>query len=107
MLHWQRQPGGPNLELLREIPGDRIPYVQLCDAPATAPGSGEEYLAAALSARPLPGDGVVDIPAVLEALVTIDADPFFAYEQFNTELARSGPDVMARRIMENAQQIFA
>src|SRR5207344_774561 len=39
MLHWQRQPGGPNLELLRQIPGDRIHYVQVCDAAPGGPGA--------------------------------------------------------------------
>jgi sugar phosphate isomerase/epimerase len=106
MLHWERQPGGPNLELLREIPGERIPYVQLCDAAPTAPRSGDEYMTAALSARPLAGEGVVDIPAVLETLVAIGADPYFAFETFNTELARSGPEAMARRLRENAHTVF-
>ena len=54
MLHWQRQPGGPNLELLRQIPGDRIPYVQVCDA-APGPSGTHDYLTEALTARPRPG----------------------------------------------------
>ena len=29
--HWQRQPGGPAVDVLRGIPGDRIPVLQVCD----------------------------------------------------------------------------
>jgi sugar phosphate isomerase/epimerase len=105
-LHWQLQPGGPDFELLAEIPGDRIHYVQVCDAPSTAPGSPEEYMQMATSARPLPGEGVVDIPALLAALADADADPFFAYEQFNAELASAGVGTMARRLRANARSVF-
>ena len=32
--HWFRQPGGPNPDLLRQIPSKMLRVVQLCDAPA-------------------------------------------------------------------------
>ena len=105
-LHWQLQPGGPDFDLLAEIPGDRIHYVQVCDAPAAAPTSPEGYLQLATRARPLPGDGVVDIPAVLAALTAMGADPFFVYEQFNVEAASAGVEAMARRLRENARFVF-
>jgi sugar phosphate isomerase/epimerase len=60
----------------------------------------------ATSARPLPGEGVVDIPALLAALADADADPFFAYEQFNAELASAGVGTMARRLRANARSVF-
>src|SRR5207302_1122238 len=31
--HWLRQPGGPQPDVLRTIPGDREHLLQLCDAP--------------------------------------------------------------------------
>jgi sugar phosphate isomerase/epimerase len=80
--HWQRQLGGPDPELLSRIPGERIGYVQLCDA---APGEGRE-MAEAMSARLLPGDGVVDFGGLFDVLDRIGARPFFATEIFNPAL---------------------
>ena len=58
--HWVRQPGGPNPELLARIPGERIGYVQLCDAALDA---GDDIMAEAMGQRLLPGDGEFDIAA--------------------------------------------
>ena len=33
--HWVRQPGGPDLDALRSVPGDRVAYVQMCDPGAS------------------------------------------------------------------------
>jgi sugar phosphate isomerase/epimerase len=98
--HWQRQPGGPNLAQLRRIPGDRIPYVQVCDSarPSIAPASGDDLLAEAMSARQLPGEGIVDFDALGAALDAIGARPFVASEIFNTELVSLGPAGAARRM---------
>jgi sugar phosphate isomerase/epimerase len=81
--HWVRQPGGPNPELLARIPGDRIGYVQLCDAV-------------------LPGDGVVDFGALLRQLETIGAHAFFATEIFNPGFVRDRGSVEAAREMSAA-----
>jgi sugar phosphate isomerase/epimerase len=80
--HWQRQPGGPTPELLATIPGERIGYVQLCDA---APGDGRS-MDEAMSGRLLPGDGVVDFADVARLLARIGADPVIATEVFNPRL---------------------
>jgi sugar phosphate isomerase/epimerase len=106
MLHWHRQPGGPNLDLLARIPGERIQYVQVADAPATVPDGRDGYLAMAMSERPVPGTGEVDIAAVLGALDAIGATPFVAFEVFNTELARQGAGVMAARLKDSAEALF-
>ncbi|MBW2269222.1 MAG: sugar phosphate isomerase/epimerase [Deltaproteobacteria bacterium] len=94
--HWLRQPGGPDLETLRQIPGERIHCVQLDDAPAQPPG--DDILAETMAARLLPGDGDVDYAALFAVLDEIGADPIWAPEVFNTELLALGPDEMARRI---------
>src|SRR2546422_560660 len=57
LWHWHRQPGGPAFELLSRIPGERIHYVQVCDA---TDSPQPDVFAGAMSARVLPGDGVVD-----------------------------------------------
>ena len=95
--HWQRQPGGPNLDLLARIPGERISFVQLCDA---GPVPGGDLLTEAMSARLLPGDGVVDFAALFDCLHTIGADPFLATEVFNPGLVAhlgTGPAAAAMR----------
>jgi sugar phosphate isomerase/epimerase len=106
MMHWQNQAGGPDLGLLRRIPGRHLHYVQVCDA--TRPGPPlDDYIAAAVSARPLPGDGVVDVRGILNALGSIGADPFFSMEVFNSELLATGPESMALRLRAAAESAFA
>jgi sugar phosphate isomerase/epimerase len=105
MMHWQHQPGGPDLDLLRSIPGRHVHYVQACDAFYPTPPL-DDYIATAVTARPLPGDGVVDIPAIVAALSEIGADPFFAMEVFNTKLAAEGPEIMAAQVRAAADSLF-
>ena len=82
-FHWQRQPGGPDHALLASIPGERIGFVQLADAAPEPLGPIE---AEAMTARLLPGDGVVDFARFFGVLDEIGADPFLATEVFNTRL---------------------
>ncbi len=107
MLHWHRQPGGPNFGLLAQIPTDRIYYVQVCDAGAVPAVSAEAYLADALIARPVPGEGVVDIPALVNALESSGAEPYFACEVFNEDLRSQGADAMAKRLRAAASGVLA
>jgi sugar phosphate isomerase/epimerase len=91
--HWVRQPGGPAVDLLRTIPGERIGYVQVCDAAA---GASDDVLDEAMTSRLLPGEGVVDFAEVFAVLGEIGASPFVATEIFNPGLvAEQGP--VARR----------
>jgi sugar phosphate isomerase/epimerase len=83
--HWQRQPGGPDLSVLTDIPGDRISYVQVCDA---APARGDDLLTEAMTSRLLPGAGCIDFGAVLSGLQQIGAQPFIATEIFNPALVQ-------------------
>ena len=105
LMHWQNQAGGPDLGLLRRIPAAHLHYVQVCDAVAPAPAR-DDYISVALRARPVPGDGIVDIPAVLGVLGDMGADPFFAMEVFNAGLAAEGPESMAVRLRQAADALF-
>ena len=83
--HWVRQPGGPAPDVLAGIPGERIGYVQLCDAAAEpAPDPFTE----AMTGRLLPGDenGVVDFAELSTGLAAIGATPFVAAEVLNPAL---------------------
>jgi len=102
--HWLRQPGGPDLETLRKIPGSRIHCVQLDDA--TLEAGGDEIMLETMSKRLLPGDGDVDWSSVLGTLDEIGADPIWAPEVFNAELMALGPDEMARRIGESTRKVL-
>jgi sugar phosphate isomerase/epimerase len=97
MMHWHRQSGGPDVALLERIPGDRIHYVQVCDT-VTAEAEPGAYMEEAMGDRRLPGDGDVDIARLLSTLERIDADPWFAYEVFNQQLAGEGAEAMASRL---------
>jgi sugar phosphate isomerase/epimerase len=102
--HWQRQPGGPNLELLATIPGERIGYLQVCDAAATPVG---DPLSEAMTNRLLPGEGVVDFAAVLAQLEAIGATPFVATEIFNPSMVTSlGPDATAKAMRAAGSSLF-
>ena len=83
--HWQRQPGGPCPDVLAGIPGERIAYLQLCDA---GPEAGPEPMDETMNGRLLPGDGVVEFAPLVAGLDAIGADPFVATEVFNPALVR-------------------
>lgn len=101
--HWQRQPGGPDWETLREIPGERIGMVQLDDA---AEPTGRAALDETMDNRLPPGEGVIDLPALLKGLETIGADPLVCPEVFNTELRDQGPDALAKRVMAGCRTVI-
>lgn len=102
--HWLRQPGGPDFETLRRVPGSRIHVVQLDDT--TAAGTGEDMMMESMTQRLLPGEGEVDFPPLLAVLDEIGADPIWAPEVFNVQLMELGPVEMARRIGESTRKVL-
>ncbi|MDW3218711.1 MAG: TIM barrel protein [Acidimicrobiales bacterium] len=106
LFHWIRQPGGPDLDLLRTLPGERISYVQLCEpsaAPTMATGEIENE---AMHARRLPGAGTVDHPSIWDALDHIGSTPFVAAEVFSDELVADGPVSMARAVHDACRAVL-
>jgi sugar phosphate isomerase/epimerase len=93
--HWQRQPGGPDLDLLATIPGRCITYVQVSD---TAADPTTDLWTETMSDRRLPGEGTVDYASVFGALAAIGAEPFVATEIFSAALVGEGPATAARRM---------
>jgi sugar phosphate isomerase/epimerase len=104
--HWHNQPGGPDFDLLRTIPGERISYVQPTDSPTAVFTSAADYFTRNITERPLPGEGKVDVPAIFAALADIGAEPYFAYQVCNVALASEGAETMAAKLHANAEKIF-
>lgn len=102
--HWLRQPGGPDPETLRGIPGPRIHCVQLGDAAAEP--SGEHPMTETMTRRRLPGEGDVDFAELFAVLDEIGADPIWAPEIFNVELMALGHEQMARRIAAATRELL-
>jgi sugar phosphate isomerase/epimerase len=104
LWHWQRRPGGPDLDALRRFPADRIDYVQLDDALADP---WPEALIETLTARELPGYGCIDIDAVLDVLDANGATPPMAAEVFSTKLTELGPAAMAAAVFDASDAVLA
>ena len=102
--HWLRQPGGPDAETLRSIPGERIHCVQLDDT--TAQGAGDDLMMESMTNRSLPGEGEVDWAELLGILDEIGADPIWAPEVFNVALLEEGALPMARRIGDATRKVL-
>ena len=89
----------PNPDLLATIPGERIGYVQLCDAAGEPVG---DSLTEAMTNRLLPGDGAVDFGALLSQLDGMGATPYVATEIFNPELVKRLGAVDTAKAMRSA-----
>lgn len=102
--HWMRQQGGPDLDTLARCTGDQIGYLQLCDVAAVP---GDDVFAEAMSARLLPGDGVVDFAGVFVALDAMDAAPYVASEIFNAEILAGGTATAAQTFHDACERLRA
>ena len=104
-MHFDRQPGGPDYDLLRGIPGEYLTYVQPTDAPPEI-ASPEDYMTQCITERPVPGDGVIDIERMVAAIEATGAEPCLAFQVCNPALAAEGADVMAARLRASAAEMF-
>ena len=101
--HWLRQPGGPQPEVLRTIPGERLHLLQLCDAPALPDGP---MLEETMTRRLLPGEGATDWNELAQVFGEIGARPIIAPEPFNAARAAQGPTVYAHAIAEATRRLL-
>lgn len=105
--HWGRSRTGVDYETLRTIPGDRFHVVQVDDAGPQPGPAGPDGMRETLTARLLPGDGVVDIVGALRAIAETGAKPLFAPEVFSRELFALGANEMARRVAVATRRVLA
>lgn len=101
-LHFSRS--GSTLAQLRAVDPARLPFVHVADAPVRASYTTEELLHAARAERLPPGEGEIDIKAILACMP--DNIPV-ALEVPMTELTgRIGPEAVARRVREAAGRLL-
>jgi sugar phosphate isomerase/epimerase len=98
-LHLSRTGGAPGD--LKAVPPQRIRSAQLCDAPATQPGSTEAIIEEARSRRLPPGHG--DLP-LRELLAMLPDDVCLSVEVPMDSAAPA--EVRARHIFEATQTLF-
>lgn len=65
-LHWDR--GGDTASDISTLPANRLHYAQVCDGPKPYNPSNADMIRIAREARLLPGDGGIDLKAMLKAL---------------------------------------
>ena len=104
--HWFRQPGGPNPDLLRQIPAEKLRVVQLCDAAAELPDDGD-IATETMTSRLLPGEGAVDFAEVLGIITGSGATPIWFPEVFSTSLAAAGPQTMAPQVLAASRSVLS
>src|SRR5262249_30773651 len=78
--HWFRSPTPSDLTTLRAIPGDKVLGIQLDDAPVEPEAN---LMSATLHERLLPGEGAIDLAALLGALRDIAAVAPIGVEVFS------------------------
>lgn len=83
---------GIDLGTITKIPGDRIVFVQIADAPKLQ----MDYLSWARHWRCLPGQGDFDLPAFMQALNTTGYDGCISLEIFNDRFRASSAQSVAR-----------
>jgi sugar phosphate isomerase/epimerase len=90
---------------LAAIPGSRLSYAQLCDAPGEIPTTPEGLIHTARCARLLPGEGGIDLVGIVSQL---PADLPLSLEIPNDErLPKLGAEEWARQALAAAKRIIA
>ncbi|MBW2712721.1 MAG: sugar phosphate isomerase/epimerase [Deltaproteobacteria bacterium] len=99
--HWYRS--GPNEELLRSIPGNKIVCIQLNDASEQAE---ENAMLDTMNNRLLLGDGDIDLKTLVTILDEIGFQGPVAMEVFNKELKEKPPAEAAKLLGESLRSLL-
>ena len=101
-IHFDR--AGDDLAQLARLPASRFNFMQLCDAPAARPGDLDTMLFQARAERLMPGDGGLDLRALL---ATVPADTPISLEVPMNALAATTPaSVRACRKLEKTRSLL-
>lgn len=94
---------GPDLDLLRSIPGERIFALQLNDAPAEPDGPVKDE---SMYRRLLPGAGQFDLVAFLRALAPAPEDRLTGPEIFSDVAWRLPAEVLGLRLGDSTRRVL-
>ena len=101
-LHFDRSRSSH--KLLGSVPATRLPFLHLCDAPVQDAYTSEDLLHAGRAERLPPGEGQIDLPAILRRL---PPDLPLALEVPMTAYARGvGTEAVARRVRGAAGRLL-
>ncbi|MCY3647790.1 MAG: sugar phosphate isomerase/epimerase [Chloroflexi bacterium] len=100
--HWFRS--GPDPDLLRTIPGEKVIHLQISDAPADP---DPDVVAETIGHRLLPGQGDIDLPGLLRILDDTGRQCPTAVEVFSDWLRSHPIEEGARLASEAARSVLA
>ncbi|MBV6423233.1 MAG: Inosose isomerase [Steroidobacteraceae bacterium] len=100
-LHFDRS--GVALTELESLNSDLLNYAQICDGPRVYSRDSEELIRVARGARLLPGEGGIDLAAILQRMPTVP----YVVEIPNSESRRMlGDEELVRRALVRTQAYF-
>jgi sugar phosphate isomerase/epimerase len=100
---WHLFRSGSTLAELAAVPGDKVLYVQVDDAPADPEADLSEETQ---HRRLLPGDGSFDLVGLVRTLDSIGSTAPIGVEVFSDELARHPVDEVVRRCAEATRSVL-
>ena len=89
---------------MRAIPGEKVFALQLDDAPIEPEPN---LMSATLHQRLLPGEGAIDLVAMVGALRDIDTAAPIGVEVFSDALHALGPEAAAQRAADATRAVLA
>ncbi|MBV8949238.1 MAG: sugar phosphate isomerase/epimerase [Actinobacteria bacterium] len=102
--HWFRSDEPSDIATLQAIAGEKILGVQLDDAPAEPEMN---LMSATLHERLLPGEGAIDLAALVGTLRDIGVSAPFGVEVFSDSLHALGPFAAAQRAADATRRVLA
>lgn len=103
MLHFDRS--GSRLAEIDATPAGRLPFIHLCDAPVQPTYTTEELLHTARSERRPPGEGAINLGAILDRLPK--DIPMSLEVPMSARQKAEGSVAVARAIFDKTQSFFA
>ena len=98
-LHFNR--AGDQVAALRELPREWFRFAQICDAPAEIPDTVEGVIRTARAERLIPGEGGIDVGAIVDALPPM---PYSLEIPNDAQLTALGAEEWARRCIDGTRR---
>jgi sugar phosphate isomerase/epimerase len=102
---WHHVRGANDLDLLRELPGDKIFAVQMNDGPAHP--QIDDYKADCLATRLPPGEGSFDCAGFIETLIEIGVTAPISLEVCSSELWAAPVDHAAKVVADGMRRVLS